>query len=75
LTIAAESIRQGESSADKVRATMRKVLQDAGIQRIDYAAAADPQTLDEYPTAIPPVILLIAAFVGQTRLIDNCLVE
>jgi pantoate--beta-alanine ligase len=75
LTIATELIRQGERSAAVIKAKIEQVMRDAGIDRIDYVAVADPDTLMENQAISRPVILLIAAFVGQTRLIDNCLVE
>ena len=75
LSAASDLIRRGETSADVVRSAMQGILRDAGIDRIDYTSVADSDTLDEKTLIRRPVILLIAAFLGQTRLIDNCLVE
>lgn len=68
-------IEQGERSAGKVREAMQSVLANAGITRVDYAAVADAETLAELDIISRPVVLLMAAFVGTTRLIDNMLVE
>ncbi|MGE0757948.1 MAG: pantoate--beta-alanine ligase [Pirellulaceae bacterium] len=65
------AIASGERQAAQVERQMQDVLTEAGIQRIDYAAVADPDTLAHVTTIAGPVVLLIAAFVGQTRLIDN----
>jgi pantoate--beta-alanine ligase len=47
------------------------MLTDAGITRVDYVALADPQTLEQRPVVDGPVVALVAAYVGTTRLIDN----
>ncbi len=55
-------------------AQARQLLEKAGF-RIDYVALADPDTLDPRtgPAAVfpAPVVALIAAFLGEIRLIDN----
>jgi pantoate--beta-alanine ligase len=71
LNLAAEMIRQGQRDASLIESKMRQALAVAGIDRIDYVALADLQTLDGVYTIDGPVVALIAAYVGQTRLIDN----
>jgi pantoate--beta-alanine ligase len=71
LNLAAEMIRQGQRDASLIESKMRQALAVAGIDRIDYVAIADLQTLDGVHTIDGPVVALIAAYVGQTRLIDN----
>ncbi len=58
-----------------VAQTMHDVLAKAGIQRVDYATLADPETLAEMPAIVGPVVALIACYVGTTRLIDNRLLN
>jgi pantoate--beta-alanine ligase len=67
-------ILDGERQATRVRDEMKAVLAAAGLDRVDYVAVADPNTLAELDELSGPVVLLIAARVGETRLIDNCLV-
>jgi pantoate--beta-alanine ligase len=67
-------ILDGETKVSLIRDAMRVVLTDAGITRIDYVAVADPETLGELDQVGRRAVLLVAAYVGQTRLIDNCLV-
>jgi pantoate--beta-alanine ligase len=71
LTAAAQLIAGGERSGDVVRRQMRQVLIDAGIVRIDYVALVDGDSLVEVGEITGPVVALVAAFVGKTRLIDN----
>jgi pantoate--beta-alanine ligase len=68
---AEELVGDGQRDAAAVVAEMRSVLADAGISRIDYVVIADPETLMGRQSIDAPSIALIAAFVGNTRLIDN----
>jgi pantoate--beta-alanine ligase len=72
---ASESVAAGERSAAVIIAQMQQVLQGAGITRIDYVAVRDPDTLAEKSHIDGPAIALIAAYVGNTRLIDNRLLH
>lgn len=64
----------GERDADALRAALRKALEVPGIQP-EYAEAADPLTLEPVATAGPGTVLLVAARVGGTRLIDNAVLS
>ncbi len=68
-------IQGGERHSPLIRDAMRMVLTDAGITRIDYVAIADPDTLIEMAQVDGRAVLLVAAQVGSTRLIDNCLID
>ena len=54
---------------------MRQMLIDAGVTSIDYAAIADPVTLNVQEQIKLPVVALLAAHVGKTRLIDNVVID
>jgi len=71
LMLARELAAQGESSAARIAANMRRVIADAGIEQIDYITIADATTLEEVSEIDAPAVALIAARVGRTRLIDN----
>lgn len=62
--------RRGERKADALRAAMRGTLKGPRV-RIDYLSVADPETFEELQEISGPARVLIAAFVGRTRLIDN----
>ncbi len=68
---AESAVRSGERDAEAIRRRMRQVLEAACIERIDYVALADPESFAEPVRAEPPVVALVAAYVGTTRLIDN----
>jgi pantoate--beta-alanine ligase len=71
LSEANQIVRRGERNAKKIASAMKETLLEAGIQKIDYATVAHPDTLSELGTIDQSAIALIAAHVGTTRLIDN----
>jgi len=71
LSQAEQMFRRGERNAKKIASEMKATLLSAGIEKIDYAAVADPDTLAEFDTIDRSAIALLAAHVGTTRLIDN----
>jgi pantoate--beta-alanine ligase len=77
LQTAAETIRRGERARKVIEERLVAALSVAPDLRIDYAAAADSETLAQ-PEVFAPrqsIALLVAARLGATRLIDNLLVE
>jgi pantoate--beta-alanine ligase len=50
---------------------VREQLQKGGIDRIDYVAVRDAERLEPLSQLDRPAVLLVAAHVGTTRLIDN----
>jgi pantoate--beta-alanine ligase len=63
--------RAGERDGDTLRRAMAATLATEPRVRVDYASVADPETFREVEAAAGPVHLLLAAFVGKARLIDN----
>ncbi|WP_315096469.1 pantoate--beta-alanine ligase [uncultured Cellulomonas sp.] len=60
-------------TADQIRAAARRELQETDV---DYVALVDPATFTEVPAGfVGEALLLVAATVGSTRLIDNAVVE
>jgi pantoate--beta-alanine ligase len=45
------------------------------LARLDYVSAADPATLEELADIHSAALLSLAVFFGETRLIDNVLVQ
>jgi len=60
----------GARAAAPLLAGARQALEAAGA-RVDYVALADPHTLAPLAEAVPGAVMLVAAWVGKTRLIDN----
>ena len=74
LTAARALVRVGERSATKVRQAMIRGIQRESLARLDYAAVADPATLAELRVVKDRAVLLLAVWIGDTRLIDNMIV-
>ncbi len=75
LQLAVKQIEDGQTDAHELMAEMRQRLIDGGVTSVDYAVIADPDTLRVQDRVEKPAVILIAAWVGTTRLIDNCLIE
>jgi pantoate--beta-alanine ligase len=56
-------------------AMLRHIAERAPLGVVDYAAVVDPDTLQDVETIDRPVLLALAVRLGQTRLIDNMLVD
>jgi len=54
---------------------MRRLLSEAPGARIDYVAVVDAKTLEPVWRLRGRVALLVAVWIGRTRLIDNLLVD
>jgi pantoate--beta-alanine ligase len=68
-------IREGERDVQRLVRALRSLLADRGVSELDYVRIADCETLKELPAAEPPLVVLLAARVGSTRLIDNVVVS
>lgn len=68
---ASRIVAGGEKDGTAIEAAMRRVLTEAAVDEIEYATVADPVTLAGLRRIAGPVVALIAARVGSTRLIDN----
>jgi pantoate--beta-alanine ligase len=64
---------QGERSAIKLIAAGKQVLSLDPAVRLDYLEIVEPATLDPVQELTSPALVAVAAFVGNTRLIDNVL--
>lgn len=69
-----KQIEDGQRDSFEIVTEMRQMLIDGGVTSIDYVAVVNPNTLESCDPVTLPVSLLIAVYVGKTRLIDNCVV-
>jgi pantoate--beta-alanine ligase len=63
--------REGERSAARIEARMRRFLAALPAVRVEYIAVAEPESLAPATEVGEDTVVAIAARVGPTRLIDN----
>ena len=70
-----DEIAKGERDAGRLLAALRQVLALEPRVTLDYAEIVDSETLEPLPVLRGACYVLLAAKVGDTRLIDNALIE
>lgn len=75
LLTARTCIRSGSRRSAPIVAMMRRLIHAEPGVRLDYAAMVDAQTLRPQARLRGRVAILVAGWVGRTRLIDNLLVD
>jgi pantoate--beta-alanine ligase len=75
LTWARDAAAAGENKADQILPEVIQMINAARHTRLDYAVLVDPDTLQAVDTIRGAARLAAAAWVGDTRLIDNMLLE
>jgi pantoate--beta-alanine ligase len=68
-------VQRGERDAARLLATVRNAILGEPSIRLDYAELVDADTLEPLPSLRKSCYVLLAAFVGKTRLLDNALIE
>jgi pantoate--beta-alanine ligase len=75
LQVVAEMAADGQRQVSDLERAMLSTLEASQVTKIDYARVVDARTLAPIESLDRPAVALIAAFVGQTRLIDCLLLE
>ncbi|MBI9076174.1 MAG: pantoate--beta-alanine ligase [Desulfatibacillum sp.] len=75
LNQAQEQVAGGEKDASIVMEKAKATILSMPGAEIDYIRLCDPQTLDDVAAITGPTLMALAVKVGQTRLIDNKVLE
>jgi pantoate--beta-alanine ligase len=75
LNTIADAIHDGERDVATLHTLGREVLEAADLDAIDYLEVVDPDTLEPLERVTGTVLVLGTVRVGDTRLLDNLLVE
>jgi pantoate--beta-alanine ligase len=70
-----DEIAKGDRDASRLLAALRRVLALEPRVALDYAEIVENETLEPVPNLRGTCYVLLAAKVGDTRLIDNALIE
>jgi pantoate--beta-alanine ligase len=65
----------GTRLAPELEQVGRAVLATEPAARVDYLALVSPTTLEPVPEATPGTVVIVAARIGATRLIDNVILD
>ena len=74
LATAQNLIDHGETNAEALQTAILNLFSTEPSARVDYAAIVDPDTLLPIPDTTRGALIAVAAFIGNTRLIDNLLI-
>jgi pantoate--beta-alanine ligase len=67
-------VKAGERSAESLLAAARATFAAEPAVRVDYIELVNWSTLEPVQTAAPGTLFAVAAWVGETRLIDNAVI-
>lgn len=67
-------LKAGETDGSVLKAGMCQILEKQ-TDKVDYISIVDPDTLEPVSCVDRPVLVLVAAYVGSTRLIDNLWID
>ncbi len=68
-------VSQGERRSAVILQVVRDEIAKEPQVRIEYASLSHPETLEEVAEVAGPTLLALAAWVGEVRLIDNCVLQ
>lgn len=72
---ARQQVKNGELSADIIRQEIRQMIEKNKDARIDYISVCDPDSFIEHDEIKDRSLIALAVHIGNTRLIDNCIVR
>ena len=71
ITSAQKSVNAGETDVRLILADLRRMIEQQPDAKIDYLQICHQMTLDNQERVDADSVLLLAVFIGKTRLIDN----
>jgi len=75
LIAARDEINSGTRDARQLQSTMTRVLSAEPLAALDYAEVVDAESFEPVTRISRPCCVLLAVFLGKTRLIDNLYLE
>lgn len=72
--LAESLVKDGEMSAEIIKAEMRKVLDAEPLARVDYVEVVNSLSIEPVTQIKPGTLIAIAVYIGKTRLIDNTII-
>jgi pantoate--beta-alanine ligase len=66
---------RGADDVSDVRREMKALIKSEPLAEIEYIEVVEPRTLQGIEKIEKPVVICLAVKIGETRLIDNLVVE
>jgi len=70
-----EDLQRGTRDTMELQNTLRRILGSEPLARVDYAEIVDAESFEPVVRISRPCYVLLAVYLGKTRLIDNMLIE
>ncbi len=68
-------IKEGSSDAQVIMGEMKKLIESEPLAKIDYISITDTKNLKPVKKISGSILIALAVFIGNTRLIDNIMVN
>lgn len=68
-------VQSGEKDGEKVLDEMKRIISQEPLARMDYVEMVKWDTIEVHHRVDGPILVAIAVFIGETRLIDNFIQE
>lgn len=75
LQLAEEMVENGETNLELIKKEVSKMISSQPLAKIDYVETVHPHTLEAVSSLKGEAVLLLAVYIGQTRLIDNVILK
>ena len=75
LEAARHVVGEGQTKPEEVLAAVQEVLAAEPLVKTDYVELVDPKTMEPVELIEGPALLLVAAALGETRLLDNATIS
>jgi pantoate--beta-alanine ligase len=75
LLLAKSMVKKGVLDSFKVISGIRNLIRKLKAAKVDYISLVYPETLAPVKKIKEEVLVLLAVFIGKTRLIDNILIK
>jgi pantoate--beta-alanine ligase len=75
IDMAVKMAEEGELSSERIKDSIKELITSFPYTNIDYINICDPETLEDISTLKNESLLAMAVKVGNTRLIDNCVIK
>ncbi len=75
LQFAVDKVENGEDNLELIKKEVRKMISKEPLASIDYVETVHPFTLEPKEKLKDEAVLLLAVYIGKTRLIDNIILK